>query len=442
MRKNKSDRPNKIALIEWTHLIEDFLENIGLTFEDFTQNMTGGWLFGYIEALKTADTDTVLFCFSSRVEKPLYVTHKPTGAEICVLPSTKIYRRIRKVILNPYTQRVEEAAIYTKGLKGMWCSFLLNIAPYHATPLRLLCRHIKKNKCTAILCQDYEHARFDACIVAGKLLNIPVFATFQGGNWQTSYWEKWIRPTTIKNCKGIIVASGDEAKRLQEKYHMHERKLMQIFNPVDLAMWNGLTHEEARKLLNIRSDKTIAIWHGRIDYYRKGLDILIDAWEQVCEESGEENIELVILGSGVNSEMLQLRLKKSSANNITWINKYTNDRKEIFTYLKSANVYVFPSRNEGFPVAPLEAMACGLPLIASDAPGIIDILKHGEESGGIMLKRPDCNALAASIMYMLQHKEEADRLGNLAMKNINENFSLTAIGAQLKQFIFNGNYHN
>jgi len=91
-----------------------------------------------------------------------------------------------------------------------------NAAPYCATPLPSLYRQIKKYNCTAILCQDYEHARFDTYILLGKLLKLPVFATFQGGNWQMSYGEKWIRPFTIKACKGLRVASGVEAARLKE----------------------------------------------------------------------------------------------------------------------------------------------------------------------------------------------------------------------------------
>lgn len=58
-----TNHPRKLALIEWNHLLEDFLDNIGLTLEDYIQTMAGGWLFGYIEALKTAGVQTVLFLF-------------------------------------------------------------------------------------------------------------------------------------------------------------------------------------------------------------------------------------------------------------------------------------------------------------------------------------------------------------------------------------------
>lgn len=146
--------------------------------------MTGGWLFGYIEALKLYNVRTVLICFSARVSKTERFVHTPTGAHICILPAPRMYRYIRKWILNPYATSIEEATGNVTGLKRNWYAFLLKIAAFTATPLFTLYKEIKKQNGTVILCQDYEHGRFDACALLGKLMRIPVFATFQGGNWQ------------------------------------------------------------------------------------------------------------------------------------------------------------------------------------------------------------------------------------------------------------------
>lgn len=428
-------KPQKVALIEWSHLIEDFLDNIGVSFEDFKAKMTGGWLFGYIDALKKAGIDTVLFCFSAKVDAPLHFVHKPTGAEVCILPTTAIYRRIRKVVLNPYTQVIEEAVLDTVRPKRRWHTFLLRISPYFTTPLLPLYKQIKKYKCTTIVCQDYEHARFDCCVLLGKLMRLPVFATFQGGNWQLSPYERRIRPLTLKLCNGLIVASTKETLRLLNNYKLPIEKHIAIFNPIDPSMWEGESQIEARETLGIISCR-VAIWHGRIDYYRKGLDILIDAWERICRVSDSKNFELILLGDGVNADLLRIRLERSTVTNIRWINEYTNDRAKIRTYLRAADLYVFPSRNEGFPVAPLEAMACRLPVIATDVPGIADIFPVGESSGGIVLKGEDTNLLAATILELLQDKEKADKMGSMALKNVKKNFSIQVVGEQLKKYLF------
>jgi glycosyltransferase involved in cell wall biosynthesis len=83
-------------------------------------------------------------------------------------------------------------------------------------------------------------------------------------------------------------------------------------------------------------------------------------------------------------------------------------------YLSVADVYVFPSRHEGFPVAPLEAMACGLPIVAAYAPGICDILSEGEESGGLVV--PTNNFTSSS---------KRRRAESLAKLNVHHPFSET-----------------
>ena len=70
-----------------------------------------------------------------------------------------------------------------------------------------------------------------------------------------------------------------------------------------------------------------------------------------------------------------------------FVEEWVLDRARIRTFLSAADVYAFPSRHEGFAVAPLEAMACGLPIVAADAPGVPDLLACGEACGGIMVPR-------------------------------------------------------
>ena len=132
----------------------------------------------------------------------------------------------------------------------------------------------------------------------------------------------------------------------------------------------------------------IAINHGRIDINRKGLDILIDAWRIFGDEASSK---LVIIGSGQDHDAFARILASSDLSNVIWLPDYTTDWNRIRLWLSAADVYVTASRTEGMPVAPLEAMACGLPVVASDAQGLPDILTDGEASGGLVVRcgRPD-----------------------------------------------------
>lgn len=430
---NKTSQPT-ISLLHWGNLIEDFLDTINVSFESFCQEMTGGWLFGYIDALKLAGIETVLFCISEGVNEPVYHTHLPTGAKICVLPVPKIYHSIRRPIVNPYGWNFKEAIGDVEGWRRWQLEIYRHTLPYLATPLRLLAKELKKNNCQAILCQEYEYARFDMCTLLGKLMNIPVFASFQGGNFQLSRLERYFRPLTIKACQGLIIPSETERQRVKKKYQIADNKLAKIFNPLNVDRWQAIERNQARKQLNLPIANQIVVWHGRVEIFRKGLDILLDAWEQVDRQCKDRPL-LLLIGTGSDAERFAELIKQKNLANVRWLNQYILERQVILTYLLAADVYTLPSRHEGFPVAPLEAMACGLPVVAANAPGVADIFEEGEQSGGLVVPGENAIALSHALSRILHDRSLREQLGKLGQHRVKNYFSLAAVGQQLRDFI-------
>lgn len=431
-----STRPEPtIALLHWGDLIEDFLDTIGVSFEAFCNEMTGGWMFGYIDALRLAGVRTVLFCISARVTEPIRYTHKPTGATICVLPAPRIYHLARRRIPNPYKWTLRKAFGDVHGVRRILLAILKDILPYLATPLDVLARELRRSGCEAILCQEYEYARFDACVVLGQLMRLPVFATFQGGDWQMSRLERPLRPLTLQACAGLIVATFTEAQRVRTCYRVPPAKLARIFNPLDLAMWDAMDRTQARTALGIPIDAQVVVYHGRIDIHRKGLDVLVEAWERVCRDRPHRDLRLLLVGTGSDADELRDRIATMQLQGVLWVNEYVRDRTAMRRYLSAADVYTLPSRHEGFPVAPIEAMACGLPVVAADAPGVPDILEGGEASGGLVVPRGDATALALALGSVLDNEVWGRELGKRARYRVEDCFSLEAIGKQLRDFL-------
>ena len=211
-------------------------------------------------------------------------------------------------------------------------------------------------------------------------------------------------------------------------------RIARIFNPIDLKEWPLLNRDETRESTGISKNIKVSIWHGRIDMHRKGLDILLDAWSLVCEKKDPKKKLLIIIGNGVDKKKFGHRLKNIQIKNIEWIDEYILNKKTIRNYLSAADVYMFSSRHEGFPVAPIEAMACGLPVVTSNAPGISDIFKEGEKDGGIVVPIEDAEKLAASVMRIFNNPDLGDRLGIRARQRVVKSFSTEAVARQMSEY--------
>ncbi|MFQ4140940.1 glycosyltransferase family 4 protein [Chlorogloeopsis sp. ULAP02] len=448
--KQESRIPNKnkepaIALLHCMDLIDDFLDHINISFETYCHEFVGSWMFGYINALKLVGVRTVLFCISARVAEVSRFTHVPTGATICVLPAPKSYlgyRMVRHQALRFYGASEGKTFTDIQDLNATRRSLLTTLknlaqsmGTYLSTPLGLLIQEIRNEGCETILCQEYEYARFDACVFLGKLMSLPVFATFQGGDKTHSFLEYPLRQMALRECTGVIISTQKEIERVRDRYQLPPAKIARIFTPMDTGTWYSIDRTQARSALGIPLDAQIVVCHGRIDFHRKGLDILLTAWEKICRDRPDRNLQLLLVGTGSDANKLRECIANMNLQGVIWQDEFVNDRSILRLYLSAADVYTLASRQEGFPVAPLEAMACGLPVVAADAPGIPDILEGGEISGGLVVPREDATALAQALSRVLDDEAWGRELGKRARRRIEEYFSPQVIGKQLRDFM-------
>jgi len=214
--------------------------------------------------------------------------------------------------------------------------------------------------------------------------------------------------------------------------------MARIFNPLDVALWSPLNRNDARAALGIPSAARVVVWHARVSISQKGLDTLLDAWETICRENSGQDFMLLLVGTGRDKDQLRRRLSAIDPKNILWLDNFVNDRTTIRQCLSAADIYAFPSRHEGFPVSPIEAMSCGLPLVATDAHGVPDILETQESSGGLIVPRDNPAEFAGALTRLLYDPSTCRELGNRARRRAEISFSLETVGQQLRTFLFNG----
>lgn len=439
-----SQPESTIAILHCFDLFEDFLDMIGISFETYCNQMTGGWLFGYVDALKRVGVRSVLFYISAHVTEPRRTTHIPTGTTICLLPAPKGYltyrglRSFRRQTLNLEGEFSNSSSLQTArpSLLTPLKSVVGTLGTYLSTPLGLLARELRRERCQAILCQEYEYGRFDTCVLLGQWMHLPVFATFQGGAFAPrSFIEYFLRPLALNACTGLLISTQTELQRVQIRYGVPAEKLARIFSPVDVTSWGKPNRDKTRADLGISPNARVVICHGRIEIHTKGLDVLLDAWKQICRDRPDQELYLLLIGTGSDADELRRRIVAMQLRGVLWRDEYINDRTLLRQYLSAADVYVLASRREGFPVAPIEAMACSLPVVAADAPGVLDILEGGEASGGLVVPREDSRAIASALGRILDDEAWGRELGKRAQHRVEKYFSLEAVGKQLRDFL-------
>jgi glycosyltransferase involved in cell wall biosynthesis len=439
MGSTVSNNPT-IAIVPWGDLWEDFYGSIGVPFDEFCNEFSGSWSFKLVRALKCVGVEVVTYYSSLRVAAPTRYRHRPTDSTICLLPAPFIYRAIRRKMVHPhgcfgYWEQLQDLFGESAAKHPLFFGALKQIAPYLAMSAMELARQLRYDRCSAVLCQDYEHAIFDKCMLIAKVLRIPGFAIFQGGGADWNRIGRTLRPLSLQAAAGLIIGSSYEIKRVTCSYPEIRNKLSKIFNPVDPEMFLQSDRAEARRAIGIAQDATVVLWHGRVEIEAKGLDNLLVAWEQVCRNREPSQLLLVLMGWGRDFNKLAHAIAALPFKNVLWIDSFVSDRARLQQFFAAGDIYAFPSRHEGLPIAPTEAMANGLPVVAADASGVRDIFEGGEASGGLIVPFNDADAFATALGSLIDNKRLRLALGRQARVRA-LHFSEKIIGNELKELFF------
>ena len=176
----------------------------------------------------------------------------------------------------------------------------------------------------------------------------------------------------LKLADRIIVVS-DATKKYVVSLGVTPEKIIILHNGVDIHRFKPIKglKEEMRKKLDINANTNVALTVRRL-VFKNGIDTLIESAKKAVKENS--NLVFLIVGKGpdlpeVRENIRQLKLEKS----IKLVGFISDE--ELTQYYNVADFFILPSKSgEGLPLVALEAMACGLPVIATDVGGIKEIL--------------------------------------------------------------------
>lgn len=184
-----------------------------------------------------------------------------------------------------------------------------------------------------------------------------------------------------------VALSRDLERWLCGGLGIRQAKVHQIYNGVDLARFQPRAGIEARAILppSVREGAgAIFIWVGRMEAVKNPLEALEAFALQTLPET-----RLVMLGDGSQLPGLKSRCAELGLAERVW---FAGERNDVAALLRAADVYVLSSLNEGISNTILEAMASGLPVIASAVGGNVELVVDGET--GALYATEDAAALA------------------------------------------------
>lgn len=205
-------------------------------------------------------------------------------------------------------------------------------------------------------------------------------------------------PRALATGAHVITSSQYSKQRIAEKVGIDEDRISVVKPGLDARFTVGSVADERSLPSGVTPGQPFVLTVGTLQV-RKNVEAAIAAFEQLGPEA--ENHRLLVVGArGWDDEALLARIKRSpAADRVDLLGRVTDD--ELVALYRAADAFVFPSLYEGFGYPPLEAMACGTPVISSDRTSLAEIVGDG----GMLVDPADIDAITSALTRVLGSDE-------------------------------------
>ena len=213
-------------------------------------------------------------------------------------------------------------------------------------------------------------------------------------------------------------------------------RIREVPNGVGAARFTSASPSERqalRRRLNLPEDRPIVLFVG-VMMPDKQPHVLFEAWLQLRRTTGMPST-LVFVGAS-NPKLYELadRLAErvradADASGFGSEVVFAPPTSAIEDYFRAADVFAMPSVREGLPIVLLEAMACGLPVVASNLPGSTDTMIEPGVNG-LLVPPGDAAALAEGLTTLLSNPEAAARMGQAARQTVEARYTIEHVAEQ------------
>jgi len=246
--------------------------------------------------------------------------------------------------------------------------------------------------------------------LAGRALAGDVWAAKTGTGISArllQYEEKLV----IENAT-MVIANGEYiAKKIVDKFPAVTGKIRTIVYPVDTGLFRpGRTIQE-------HNSDSYLLFTGRINDPRKNISMLFKAFARVLTELPD--VRLVLTGDDPNDYLLESASEAGVLSKVDFVGRQTE--QQLISLYQGAEVFVLSSNQEGLGISILEAMACGVPVVATNCGGPDNIVVDGKT--GFLVDLNDDYHMAKNITRLLKDPQLREKFSNDSVRLANESFS-------------------
>ena len=210
-------------------------------------------------------------------------------------------------------------------------------------------------------------------------------------------------------------------------------RIREVANGVNASRFRPASPSERASLrtrLSLPASRPVVLFVGLISH-DKQPQVLLDAWLRLQPDPATAST-LVLVGATdpalfeLADRLIDQLRATAQASGFADRVLFVPPTNQIEDYVRAADIYVMPSLREGLPIALLEAMACGLPCVASRLPGATDTMVEDGVSGRLVAPG-DSDAFAAAIGGLLADPATASRMGAAARRTVEERYTMERV---------------